>query len=82
MFIVASDDYDGEPSPDELAAIAAEWPVIEAELSLLDAEIGVISAPRPVTAWQWRRVRAAERAVVSAWLEWLASLPQTGREAA
>jgi hypothetical protein len=82
MFIVASDDYDGEPSPAELAAIEGEWPVIEAELTLLDAEIAVLAAPRPVPALDWSRVRAAERAVISAWLGWLAGLPRTGREAA
>lgn len=84
MSIVASDDFDGEPSPAELAAIEAEEPVIAAELDLLDAELAILNVPRP-TELDWHRVRAAEKAVIAAWLSvWLFRRPlrRTGREVA
>ena len=57
-------DIDG-PSAADLAAIEAEWPLIETELSLLDAQIALINAadrggPSPL---DWRRLRRAEAAV-------------------
>jgi hypothetical protein len=54
-----------EPSPEALAAIATEWPVIEAELSVLDAEIALINAADHggPTALDWRRLRRAEARV-------------------
>ena len=55
----------GEPSLADLSAIDAEWPLIEAELSVLDAEIANIYAaehggPSPL---DWRRLRRAEARV-------------------
>ncbi|MEV4638338.1 DUF6284 family protein [Actinoplanes sp. NPDC049548] len=52
--------------PKDLAAIEAEWPLIEAELYVLDAEIALISAadhggPSPL---DWRRLRRAEARVI------------------
>jgi hypothetical protein len=84
MSIVASDDFDAEPSAAELAAIEDEAPVIAAELDLLDAELAILNAPRP-TELDWHRVRAAERSLVAAHLMvWLFRQAQrrSGREAA
>jgi hypothetical protein len=75
MPTVTSDD--GGPTTADLAEIETEWPVISAEMALLDAEIAAVFSPRPVSAWHWRRVRAAEHAVIGAWLDWLASRPST-----
>jgi hypothetical protein len=71
MPTVASNE--GGPTAADLAEIEAEWPVISAEMDLLDAEIAAVFSPRPVSAWHWRRVRTAERAVIVAWLDWRAS---------
>ncbi|MEU4220532.1 DUF6284 family protein [Actinoplanes sp. NPDC026623] len=54
-----------EPTLADLSAIEAEWPLIEAELSVLDAEITNIYAaehggPSPL---DWRRLRRAEARV-------------------
>ena len=54
-----------EPSTAELVAIDAEWPLIVAELDVLDAEITLIYAadqggPSPL---DWRRLRRAEARV-------------------
>lgn len=61
------DDQHG-PSPVDLAAIDVEWPLIAAELDLLDAEISLLYAvdhggPSPL---DWRRVRRAEARVTRA----------------
>ena len=53
------------PSSAELAALTTEWPLIAAELDLLDAEIAEINAadhggPTPL---DWRRLRRAEARV-------------------
>ncbi len=71
----------GEPSPEDLAAIEAEWPLIEAELFVLDAEIAWINAadrggPSPL---DWRRLRRAEARVTRVAAE-LAARP-TARKA-
>jgi hypothetical protein len=49
-----------EPSRAELAAIENEWPLIEAELLLLDAEIRNLIAGHHVSELDVRRVRRAE----------------------
>ncbi len=82
MSIVAFDDFDGDPSPAELATIDAEMPVITAEIKLLDAELALLFGPRPVLPIDWSRVRAAERAVLTAWLDWQATRPRNERGAA
>src|SRR5947209_2413879 len=51
---------DLEPKPAELAAIEDEWPLIEAELLLLDAEIRSLIAGHHVSELDVRRVRRAE----------------------
>lgn len=53
------------PSSAALAKIEAEWPVIEADMDVLDAEIAMIYAadsggPSPL---DWRRLRRAEARV-------------------
>ncbi|GAA0808952.1 DUF6284 family protein [Spirilliplanes yamanashiensis] len=53
------------PSPTDLAAIDFEWPLIAAELDVLDAEIALLYAedrggPTPM---DWRRLRRAEARV-------------------
>ncbi|MEO3778611.1 DUF6284 family protein [Micromonospora sp. B11E3] len=57
-----------EPTAADLAAIEAEWPLIVAELDLLDAEIRLIYAEDHggPTALDWRRLRRAEARVTRA----------------
>ncbi|MEV6285527.1 DUF6284 family protein [Kribbella sp. NPDC051770] len=61
LSVVASD----EPSPADLAAIEAEWPLIAAELDLLDAEIREINTEPTASVLDRRRVRRAERRVLA-----------------
>lgn len=54
-----------EPTAADLAAIDTEWPLIAAELDVLDAEITMLYAedhggPTPL---DWRRLRRAEARV-------------------
>lgn len=72
-----------EPSAADLAAIEAEWPLIAAELDLLDAEIAVLYAADHggPTALDWRRVRRAEAGVTRAAAE-VANRTATSRRAA
>jgi hypothetical protein len=51
-----------EPSAADLDAIEADWPLIAAELDVLDAEISIINAADRggPTALDWRRLRRAE----------------------
>jgi len=53
------------PSPEDLAAIEAEWPLIAAGLDVLDAEIALIVAVDSggPTELDWRRHRRAEARV-------------------
>lgn len=51
---------DTEPKPAELASIEDEWPVIEAEILLLDAEIRNLIAGHRVSELDVRRLRRAE----------------------
>lgn len=60
-------DHTATPNPTaaDLAAIEAEWPLIAAQLDLLDAEITLLYAedrggPSPL---DWRRLRRAEARV-------------------
>jgi hypothetical protein len=52
------------PSAAELAEIEREWPLIAAELDLLDAEITALSAEGRVSRLDRRRMRRAERRVL------------------
>lgn len=53
-----------DPSPADLAAIEREWPLIAAELDLLDAEISYVNAGPAASTLDRRRVRRAERRVL------------------
>ena len=64
LSFAAQELSDEEPSAAQLAAIEAEWPLIAAELDLLDAQIAVLNADHGATALDWRRVRRAERRVL------------------
>jgi hypothetical protein len=55
-----------EPTDDDLAAIEVEWPVIEAELDVLAAEIRLVTADGGPAPLDWRRLRRAERRVLAA----------------
>ncbi|MGW0506058.1 DUF6284 family protein [Micromonospora sp. NPDC003241] len=57
-----------EPTAADLAAIDTEWPLIAAELDVLDAEITLINAENHggPTALDWRRLRRAESRVTRA----------------
>lgn len=65
--------WDG-PSAGDLAAIEREWPLIEAEVALVGAEIRVLTAEPGPCELDWRRVRRAERRFAR---ELLALLPLT-----
>ena len=54
-----------EPTPAELADIEREWPLIDAELAVLDAQIAALSAAGGPSPLDWRRLRRAERRVLS-----------------
>ncbi len=55
-----------EPSPAELADIEREWPLIDAELAVLDAQIAALSGAGGPSQLDWRRLRRAEHRVLSA----------------
>ena len=55
---------DGEPSAADLAAIEAEWPLIAAELDVVDAQVSVLLAGERVSDLDWRRLRRAEARVL------------------
>lgn len=57
---------DQEPTPGELARIEREWPLIEAELALLDAQIRALSATGGPSPLDWRRLRRAQRRMLAA----------------
>jgi len=59
------------PSEAELAEIELEWPLITAELELVDAEIRLLTADSAPTELDWRRLRRAERRVLRALVELL-----------
>jgi hypothetical protein len=53
-----------EPSAADLAGIEQEWPLIAAELDLLDAQIAFINAGPYASVLETRRIRRAERRVL------------------
>lgn len=70
MNIIPLQATDSEgPTPAELAQIEHEWPLIAAELDLLDAHIRLINAGPSPSALDRRRVRRAERLVLAAVVE-------------
>ncbi|SCL15151.1 DUF6284 family protein [Micromonospora inyonensis] len=73
-----------EPTAADLAAIEVEWPLIAAELDLLDAEITLLNAvdhggPSPL---DWRRVRRAAARVTRTAADLGRHTPVTSRHAA
>ena len=52
------------PTQAELAAIEREWPLIEAELALTDAEIHALNVRGGPSPLDWRRLRRAEQRVL------------------
>jgi hypothetical protein len=71
-----------EPTSFELAAIEAEWPLIEAELGVLDAEIRMLAAVGGPSPMDWRRLRRAERRVLAAGLRLAPAAADVARGAA
>lgn len=53
------------PTAADLAAIEHEWPLIAAELDLLDAQIAYLNAGPSPSVLDRRRVRRAERRVLA-----------------
>ena len=53
-----------EPTAADLAAIEAEWPLIEAELAVVDAQIRLLVAGPSLL--DWRRLRRSQRRVLDA----------------
>lgn len=47
-----------EPRPSDLASIATEWPVIEAELAVVDAECRLAASPDALAVREHRRAVA------------------------
>ncbi|TDW18585.1 DUF6284 family protein [Kribbella kalugense] len=54
-----------DPIAAELAAIECEWPLIAAELDVLDAEIALINSAPNASELDRRRVRRAEHRVLT-----------------
>ncbi len=57
-------DSTEEPTAADLAAIENEWPLIEAEIELLDVQITILDARRPVDEVTARRLHRTRDAVV------------------
>jgi hypothetical protein len=66
-----------EPSAADLAGIEREWPLIAAELDLLDAQIAFINAGPYASALETRRIRRAERRVLEISRELAEHEPET-----
>jgi hypothetical protein len=75
-------DLDDGPTAADLAAIDTEWPLIAAEIALVDAEIRVLTVPGWPSPLDWRRLRRAEHRVMRETVTWLAAIsPPTDRAA-
>ncbi|MET9310754.1 DUF6284 family protein [Kribbella sp. NPDC003505] len=66
-----------EPSAADLAGIEQEWPLIAAELDLLDAQIAFINAGSNASALETRRIRRAARRVLEIGWELADRAPET-----
>jgi hypothetical protein len=53
-----------EPTAGDLAEIEDEWPLIAAEISVVEAEIAMLCAPDGASEMDWQRLRRARRAVL------------------
>jgi hypothetical protein len=56
-------DVEG-PTASDLVAIETEWPLIEAEMALVDAEIHMLTVHGGPSTLDWRRLRRAEARVM------------------
>ena len=63
--IALQTSYCQEPTAADLAAIELEWPLIEADLDLLNAHIAFYNAGSSPSELDWRRVRRAEHQVLT-----------------
>lgn len=54
-----------DPSPADLEAIEREWPLIAAELDVVNAQIAQLTAGPFASDLDWRRIRRAERRVLA-----------------
>jgi hypothetical protein len=63
--ITLQTSYSQEPTAADLAAIELEWPLIEADLDLLNAHIAFYNAGSSPSELDWRRVRRAEHQVLT-----------------
>lgn len=68
-------DLPKEPTDEDLAAIEAEWLVIEAELAELDAVIRIVTATREPSELDVREYRRAQRRVLREMRRFLATQP-------
>ncbi len=70
-----------EPTNAELDDIDAEWPVIAAELDLLDVQLAIMDGVGPMDEFEVRRLRHARRAVIRATLAYAQHLANARRAA-
>ncbi|BCJ53398.1 hypothetical protein Asp14428_48730 [Actinoplanes sp. NBRC 14428] len=70
-----------EPTPEDLAKIEREMPLIEAGIALVDAEIRMLTAIGGPSPLDWRRLRRAEARVTRVAAE-LASRPASRKAVA
>jgi Family of unknown function (DUF6284) len=66
------------PSGAELAAIETEWPLIEAEIAVVDAEIRLLTVQGGPSPVDWRRLRRAQARVDREATAWAARLARRG----
>ncbi|WP_327008115.1 DUF6284 family protein [Dactylosporangium sp. NBC_01737] len=59
-----------DPTPAELAAIEDEWPLIEAEMDLLDVQVSILAGHGRVDDLEAQRLRNARDMVVRESLAW------------
>jgi hypothetical protein len=68
--VINERDSTDEPSAEDLAAIEDEWPLIEAELDLLDVQINILTGRGPVDEVTARRLHRSRHTVLSESLLW------------
>jgi hypothetical protein len=70
-----------EPTDAELDAIDVEWPLIAAELELLDVQLAIMAGAGPLDDFEVRRLRHAQREVIRAALAHVQHLAHSRRVA-
>ena len=71
-----------EPTGLDLAEVEAEWPLIAAEIALVDAEVAALTAGTAVPELARRRVRRAEARVAVEARAWASRQRRMQREVA